>query len=180
MGLFDFLKRKKSLPKNDDGPSPDYAFAHVALRQIALASPLDFLGVIASPDATDFLDSILKQVAEHCGRPASFSAKALKIHKARVASFPCAVIEFPAPKEVAEAHMVALLVPIEMGAEFPDDPSTIVGRFFTLEKGFTFKASESRTVLAEWDATSHSNYGDGPAPKVRDFVDALEKLVGNQ
>lgn len=188
MGLFDLFKRKRPQPpppapdddefsSPDDGPAPEYALAHYALRFIALNDPLRFLGVVASPDAPQFIAAVMKDVAEKCGRTTSFRPHDVKIHPTRVGAFPCAVIEFPEPKEVAEAHMVALLLPIDTSAELPDEAARPKGRYFTLEKGMTFGGG-SRTVLAEWTEDTHSNYGDGPPPNVAEFVAALTKLMG--
>ncbi|MEQ1831256.1 MAG: hypothetical protein ABL921_35240, partial [Pirellula sp.] len=172
MGLFDFLKRKPPSPPEDDGPSPDYAFAHYALRQIALSDPLRFLAIAASPDAQRFIDAILQDVAEQCGRNTSYDAVSVRIHPTRVNIFPCVVIELPEPKEMAEAFMVALVVLIDTSSERPLDTNEIRARYFTLEKGFSL-SDAPRTVLAEWDTESHSNYGDGPDPTVKSFVTAL-------
>ncbi len=172
MGLFDFLKRKQPHPPEDDGPSPDYAFAHYALRQIALSDPLRFLAMAASPDARHFIDAVLKNVAEQCGRPTTFEAASVKIHPVRVKDFPCAVIELPEPREMAEAFMVALVVPIDTSFKEPPDANSITGRYFTLEKEFSL-TKDRRTVLAEWNMTRHSNYGDGPPATVEAFVAAL-------
>ncbi len=176
MGLFDFFKRKKPLPPEDDGPSADYAFAHYALRQIALSDPLQFLAIAASPDANRFIDAVLKDVAEQCGRPTSFDATSVKIHPVRVKEFPCAVIELPEPRAMAEAFMVALVAPIDMSANEPPVTNSITGRFFTLEKGFTL-SNVPRTVLAEWTMTSHLNYGDGPPATVEAFIAAIAAQV---
>ena len=176
MGLFDFLKRKPVPKPDDDGPSPDYVFAHYALRQMALSRPLQFLVIAASPDAQRFMADILQEVSEKCGRKASFDATSIQIHKCRVHTFPCAVIELPEPKEIAEAFMVALVVPIHMSQESPKGIETIPARYFTLEKGFTM-SDEPRTVLAEWEMGRHSNYGDGPAVNVEEFVAAISRHV---
>jgi hypothetical protein len=172
MGLLDFLKRKPRVPPEDEGPSPDYVFAHYALRQIALSDPLHLLAVAASPEAKPFFEHVLKLVADQCGRRASFDAASLKIHATRVNDYACAVIELPEPREVAEAFMVALVLPIETSADKPPKIDEAQARYFTLEKGFAL-SNEPRTVLAEWDAQRHSNYGDGPAPTVDEFVAAL-------
>ncbi len=176
MGLFDFLKQKSAVPPEDDGPSPHYVFAHYALRQIALSEPLRFLAIAASPEAEQFIDAILHDVAEHCGRKTSFGADAVRIHPTRVHTFPCAVIELPEPGEMAEAYMVAVVVPIDPASDEPPDMDTVQARYFTLEKGFSM-SNEPRTVLAEWDTSAHANYGDGPAPTVEAFVQAISEHV---
>jgi hypothetical protein len=172
MGLSDFLKRNRSPLPDDDGPSPDYAFAHYALRQLALADPLRFLAIAASPNATHFIDAVLKDVAEQCGRPTTFEAALVKIYPVRVKEFRGAVIELPEPKETAEAYMVALVVLTNTSSSEPPVPKSVKGRFFSLKKGFSL-SNETRTVLAECDTTRHPNYGDGPPTTVEAFVAAI-------
>ncbi len=176
MGIFDFWKRKSEPPPPATGPSPDYVFAHYALRQIALSDPMRVLAILALPDAEEFIDAILKDVGEQCGRDATFSASAIRIHKVRVSEFPCAVIELPEPQEIAEAFMVALVVMIDSTSENAPDMEEVSARFFTLEKGLSM-SNDPRTVLAEWNSSAHSNYGDGPEPNVESFVAALIEYV---
>lgn len=183
MGFFDFLKRKPAPPPEDDdplpedeGPSPHYAFAHYALRQMALSDPLKFLAIVVSPDAGRFMDALLQDVADQCDRQASFDATSVKIHQTLVNSFPCAVIVLPEPQEMTEAFMVAVVVPIDMSSEQLPDRDTLKARYFTLEKGFS-SSNKPQTVLAEWDMGGHLNYGDGPPANVDAFVAALGKHV---
>lgn len=175
MGIFDFLKRKPAPAPDDEGPSPDYVFAHYALRHIALAEPLQFLAIAVSPKANRFIDAILQDVEEQCGRQTSFTAESINLHPIRVNEFPCVVVELPEPKEMAEAFMVALVVPIDVSLENPPETDEVTGRYFTLEKGFSLSNDEPRTVLAEWDAETHSNYGDGPEANVDAFAAAISK-----
>jgi hypothetical protein len=173
MGLFDFLRRKQPQPKREGkGPSPDYVLAHYALRQIALSDPLRFLAIIASPDANRFIDAVMQDVAEKCGRPATFKSDAVKCHRLRVGNFPCAMIEFPEPREMAEAYLIALVVLIDTSIAEPPATTKVSARYFALEKGFTL-SNEPRTVLAEWSANTHGNLGDGPVPSVEAFAAAI-------
>lgn len=190
MGLFDFLKRKPEpepgpepafdldldLDEDAAGPSPHYAFAHFALRDISLSSPLEFLSLLASPNAKEFLGSVLQDVSERCGRQASFGVDSIKIHRGRVNKFPCVVIKLPEPQEFAEAFMVALVVLTDTSQANAAEDETVEARYFTLEKAVPF-ADEEVTVLAEWKMGSHLNYGDGPSPKVDAFVAAISGLV---
>lgn len=176
MGLFNFLKRKQPPPPADDGPSPEYMFAHVVLRQIALDDPLQFLAAIASPAAEEVIDSLLKIVAEECGRPAPFGPADIAIHTIRVNDFPCAVIELPEPRELAEAHFVALTATVDMSDGEPPGNEPVPARYFTLEKGIGLD-DQPRTVLCEWNTSTHMNYGDGPPPTVDDFAEAIGALL---
>jgi hypothetical protein len=176
MGLFDFLKRKPDQPPRSQGPSPDYAFADVAIRQLALAKPLQFLAIALSPNAAQFFDALLEDVSEYCERKASFDSSCITTHQCVVNGFPSVVIVLPEPKEMAEVYMVALVVPIDMSSDEPPNSDVVQARYFTLEKGFSLSGTP-RTVLAEWDTTSHSNYGDGPTPNVEAFVQSIEHLI---
>ncbi|MEM1182789.1 MAG: hypothetical protein AAGM22_30875 [Acidobacteriota bacterium] len=193
MGLFDFFRRKKPQPNPDDefdreleealgaldeedeGPTPAYVFAHYALRQIALDDPLQFLAIVASPEAEEFIGAVLEDVEEQVGGKIGFDAAAVTIHLGRAKRFPCAVIELPEPKESPEAFMVALVALFD--PENGPPPDSIEGRFFTLEKGASFDG-ESWNVLAEWTADGgHSNFGAGPAPELGPFVAAISEKI---
>ncbi len=100
------------------------------LRTHCSSSPLRYLQKLAAS-----FDAVLKDVAERCGKRTSFDAKAVKINPLEYGPYPCAVIELPEPKEVAEAYMVALVVPLDTESDTPPDAENIKGRFFTLEKG---------------------------------------------
>ena len=176
MGLFDILKRKKPTPPEQDGPSVHYVFAHIALRHIALAEPLQFLAMAASPNANNFLASVMQDVEEQLGRKASFNSSALTVHRIHINNFPCVIIELPDPSKVAEAYMVAFVVLVDTTQEEMLESSTVTGRYFTLEKCFTLD-NESRPVLAEWDEERHSNYGDGPAPTVEALRQAIAEIL---
>jgi hypothetical protein len=174
MGLLDFLRRKQ--PGVSGGPSPNYAFVHVYLRQLALSDPLRFLAVAASPQVSQFVESVRQAVAEVCGRPPTFDAASVTFHLQRINGFPSVVVEFPEPRAIAEAHMVAFVVMVDTASEKPPAAETVTARYFTLEKGLSL-TSTPRTVLAEWDSTTHSNYGDGPPAEVPAFVEAITGFV---
>lgn len=188
MGIFDFFKSKPdrpadtrpvspTLPSEDDGPTFEYVLAHLALRHLALGNPLQFLGVLASPDAKDFIQSVIDDVVEKSQCPATFDAASVNAHPTRIHSFPCAILEFPPPEKMAEAFMVALVVFLDLNEGEPSDLESVEARYFTLEKGFT-STNEPRTVLCEWTEESHLNYGDGPAPTVEEFIAALGNHIG--
>lgn len=177
MSQRDFLR--KQLEGRPEGPSSDYAFAHVHVRQLALTRPLQFLSIAVSPQAPALVEDIITDVTAMCGRPPTFPASAVKFHPMRLRGFPLLVIELPEARHVAEAHMVALLVLGDFTAGKPPALETIKARYFTLEKGLSLD-STPRTVLAEWDESSHSNYGEGPPVDLRAFVAALERFLPPQ
>jgi hypothetical protein len=169
-------------PDPPDLPDPrcgHYSLAHHALRGVAFQDPLFFLGVLASPDAQRFLADLLRRVQEHCKdrEPlAEFSVEELTVHKRRVGKYPCAVIELPPPRAVAEAYFVAGVLLSDPAADLPQAEAAKL-RYFTLEKGMSFDGSR-RTVLCEWTKEgTHRNFGDGPPPIPDGFLAAIEKLV---
>ncbi|HAW28552.1 MAG TPA: hypothetical protein DCY03_10605 [Planctomycetaceae bacterium] len=174
MGQSDFQDENSEGVPEDDGPSPHYVFAHYALRQIALAEPMQFLEIAASPDADKFIAALLQQVVKQCGREAGFDASEIKVYPTRVNNYPCAVIEMPEPQEAAEAWLVGVVVPVDFSVKVPADLDLdqITAQYYTLEKGVSL-TGEPRTVLAGWDDQRHNNYGDGPEPTVEAFVAAL-------
>lgn len=179
MGIFDFFKPKPAatpVEANADGPTPKYVLAHLALRQIALTDPLSFLGIMASPEATRFLNSLIEEIGTNCGQQPTFNASAVTIHTKRCNAFPCVVLELPEPDEMAEAYMVALVWPVD--PETSETPSEITtpGRYFTLEKTYSL-SGEPGTVLAEWADDAHANFGAGPSPIVEKFVATISEYL---
>lgn len=187
MGLFDFFRRGPRPPIAAAAPASDlaeprchhYTLAHQALRSVAFEQPAGFLGLLASPEARSFLADLLAAVTEHCqGREPwpDFGAEALTIHTFRVGQFPCVVVELPPPRAVTEAFFVAAVLLVDLDRE-PSAAREATLRYFTLEKGFVLDGPP-RTVLGEWTAEgSHLNYGDGPAPQLGPFVQAVEAML---
>jgi hypothetical protein len=176
MGLFDMFKSKNSANTDHSGPSADYMLAHYALRQLALDSPVQMLGLLASPEASQFLTELLHDVEKQLGHKASFTADQIQVHPCRIGEYPCAIVEFPTPQKMAEAYMVAIIAVLDPQDNLPEDLSTVEARYFTLEKGFSTDGSD-RTVLCAWDKTAHKNYGDGPEAKPAAFAAALEAAL---
>lgn len=153
--------------------SADYVFCHVALKQIALEDPLRMLAILASDRAEEFLAGLLEDVETHCGKKATLTAAQVRIHPRRIGERVCAILQFPEPQRITNAFFVALMVQVDFGAA-PAETTVSSARFFTLEKGYP-EGSESRTVLGEWTATGHLNYGTGPAPVLEEFVKSLAR-----
>jgi hypothetical protein len=183
MGIFDFFRKQHAERKHElnepeqRGPSVHYVFAHYALRQLALAEPMRFLAILASPQAHDFLAAVLQDVAQQLGKPAPFAATDLLIHPTRIGDHPCAIVEFPTPQGITETYFTALLALVRLHEGLPADDESVPARYLTLEKGASFD-NRPRTVLGEWTDTSHLNFGDGPTPTLYAFMQALERLAG--
>jgi hypothetical protein len=148
-----------------------YQLAHVALPSVAHQNPFQFMSAMASDSAQELLESLMEQVAEHCGEETpDFDAEDVVIHRARVLGSPCLVLELPAPAAPPEAHFVAAWLAIN------DGPESGQLRFFTLEAGDPELGHA--TVLGEWDSErKHSTYGAGPEPSLEGFTRAITALV---
>jgi hypothetical protein len=159
-----------------------YMLAHVALKQIALENPLFYLGVLASESRSEFLEDLFESVDQHCRTQAAradFSAADLRFHGLRVGQFPCAIVEFPAPRETTEVFFTALVVLADPSQPLPEREA-LTARYFTLERGFSLDGMP-RTVLGEWTMDgAHVNYGDGPEPALATFAAALEGHVSQK
>jgi hypothetical protein len=186
MWLFDRFRRKPQEPSDSNAADLDeprchhYVLAHQALRGAAFGDPLAYLGIMASPDARKFLTQMLRSVSEHCKNDEpGFSARDIAVHPVRVDRYPCAVVELPRPRAVAEAYFTAAVLLADLQERLPESAPPEL-RYFTLEKGFVL-AGPPRTVLCEWTSEgSHANYGDGPIPQLPAFVKAVEELLSRR
>jgi hypothetical protein len=180
MGLMDFLRRKKPDSGRPEVAAHDYryAFAHVAMRQVALADPLRYLAILGSEQGQEFIADMIRAVAENVKGPGpDFTAADVHVHLGRVGQHPCAILEMPKPLEVPEAFFTATVALVDIDAPSePREGTKIAARYFTLEKGFADEGG-GRTVFCEWTESAHLNFGDGPPATVQDFVAAIEKAL---
>lgn len=159
------------------GSRHHYALGHIALRQICKANPLGFFGAMASEDRGLFCKEVWDSVCKHCaptGKPA-FDITDVKISTMRLADYPTVLIRMPPPANIAEAHMVAIVLKIPRDAQTQPDNAEFA--YFTLEKGADEDGTE-RTVLCSWSMDdTHSNHGDGPPVDKDAFLAAVEKML---
>jgi hypothetical protein len=159
------------------GSRHHYALAHIALRQICNANPLGFFGAMGSEDRDLFCKEVWNSVCKHCaatGKPA-FDITDVKISTMRLADYPAILIRMPPPANIAEAHMVAIILKIKRDVQTP--PDDIKTAYFTLEKGADQDGID-RTVLCSWSMDdTHSNYGDGPPVDEDQFLATVEKML---
>uniref|UniRef100_A0A832A737 Uncharacterized protein n=1 Tax=Desulfacinum infernum TaxID=35837 RepID=A0A832A737_9BACT len=150
-----------------------------AMRSMAFENPLGFLSILASPDAHKFLSSLMQSVSEYYSeleQGPDYTVEEFTIHKARVGRYSCAIIEMPQPRGRTEAFFVAAVLLADPDQSMFDSKKGGL-RYFTLEKGFRL-GGPPRTVLCEWtEEGSHVNYGDGPAPRLDLFIEAIEQLL---
>jgi hypothetical protein len=81
-------------------------------------------------------------------------------------------VSMPIPESSPEAHFVAIVHKDDEPHDYMrESPST---RYFTLERTDV----SDRPLLCEWRRDgSHGNYGDGPAPDLEAFADAVFERV---
>ncbi len=167
-------------PKTPAKTRHHYDLAHVALRQICMANPVGFIRVMGSQNRDKFLEDVWQQVRKNCdpkGNP-PFSIKDVKVETTKIEEFPTIIITMPTPQFMAEAHMVGIVLKVDV-KDFIENkiPEKPVVEYFTLEKGFTLDESE-RTVLCKWDETGkHHNYGTGPNATSSEFIKAISKML---
>lgn len=143
-----------------------YQFAHVAIPQIAFAQQRALLGLLASPEADDFIARVLWRVQAEGGasRALDFDASEIKLHRVRVLGQPCALLEMPPPLALTEAYFTAIV--------FMDAEESAV-RYFTLERGDS-ELTLHGTVFGEWiveaERLKHRHLGDGRAPNAGEFL----------
>jgi hypothetical protein len=151
--------------------SHHYTFAHGVIQDYVAAHPLQFITLMVSPDRDDFVAWLWEQAARYVGSPISGIDISLTAVACReVSGYPVVFIRLPPPTAIAEAICVAI---VGIGAE---EGERYMARYILLEAGVDSN-NNPRTVLCEWAAGVHSNYGDGPEPELEAFVEAVKNLL---
>jgi hypothetical protein len=161
-----------------------YMFQHVALREAAFENHPELIRELAGePSPLPLLHSRSRARlrclqagfldVDHMDDDAEMEAEeelfsAVKVHPHRRGGHTAYVVTMPVPEASPEAHFVAI---VHRDAEphdyMQESPST---RYFTLEK----TDGSDRPLLCEWRRDgSHMNYGEGPAPELGAFLDAV-------
>ena len=157
-----------------------YVLAHIAFRQICMANPVGFFSVMASQNRDKYLEGIWQQVRKNCddkGVP-SFSIEDVKVETTKIEEFPTIIITMPTPQFDTEAHMVGIVLRVNV-KDFIENrlSEKPVAEYFTLEKGSNLDGSD-RTVLCKWDESgTHHNYDTGPNPTKIEFMKAISKML---
>ncbi len=183
-----FLFRKERPVASSDIPSElnqdrphchHYTFAHIALRQVAFEQPVACLGMLASPEAMQFLTDVWKRVDEHCrqrGEISTIQPAEFVVHRRRLGDYACAIVELPEPWFITGAHFVALILNVPFDRLDPEDRDVPL-LYFTLERGASLDGV-ARTVLCGWTRDgAHCNFGNGPEPTLEAFVPFLEERL---
>lgn len=177
-------------------------FVHECLRDSALADPLMFLWAAHREDATERFANIWDRCAE-AGDAQAPEGLAVEVAGTGPLYIALITLPTPLHPIEAHFAAAAVLVPDELVDEVerdaPDVPARdrleralkvmVTGtteearagwkvpvRFFTLEHSLNAEGGP-RTVFAEWEAREtgprHLNYGDGPAPRLDAFIEAI-------
>ena len=81
------------------------------------------------------------------------------------------VVTFPEPRFSPEAYMVAIVHQEGVPQDYHLERGS--ARYFTLE----YTGQDMAPMLCEWDDEEHRNYGDGPQPETKAFVQVVEEYL---
>jgi hypothetical protein len=171
----------------DEARTLHYLFAHRVLPDLAFEDPLQFMAILAAPDAEQKLHELWvtvgRSLAEGRGHGEQVPAsEGLAVSRTRLAARACAVIEMPRPEAETEAYFVAAVLDHNLDQSRAAPPEAKPRLFYyTLEKGTNLTDGSDRTVLCRWDTkTRHSNLGDGPVAEKKAFLEVVERMVTEQ
>jgi hypothetical protein len=149
----------------------------MALRGFCASDPMTFFAIMGSPRQADFVREIWSKVCERCDpiEQTDIRPEEIRVAAVRVETYPTLLIEMPEAEFPAEAIFVGIVLLAEAIVKAP--PESVEFRYFTLELGEDLEGGE-RTVLCEWHDGSHLNMGDGPAPDLKKFAEAIGGRLG--
>lgn len=145
-----------------------YVFAHRIIPQVFFGDPPGFLGFLAR-DGDRFLRFYWDKIGERVENPGDLVDGAA-LHgeiRALAGDFQAALITLPLPVAATEAYFIAAVY-------HPGLDGKIMARYYTLEFGVSVFDNLPYTVLGGWVPGGHINMGDGPAPGLEAFVEAVQ------
>lgn len=145
------------------GITPNYALAHRFLPNlIRIKTPNTVIGVMERKEKY-FFDQVWDQaLVDHTAQLATHLRSGYRV----------GVVDFPAPKEMGEAHMAAMVV---------DNAGS--ARLFLLEYDYVLATKSDRTMITELEGSRHTKHIVGPAlsgafdADAKAFVDAVMPIV---
>jgi hypothetical protein len=150
-----------------DRPRPHhYSFGHRLLPGLVLRGRTNFNELASRALLDQLLRAWWQDVGESLPAQDRLPHDGLQSELANAGNVPVLLVTMPAACHAAEAHFVAVAPDVK-----PD-----AWRCFTLEHTWTLD-DQPATVLGEWTATGHVNYGDGPPPERQAFLEALGSLA---
>jgi hypothetical protein len=125
--------------------SPTHALAHVFLPNLTkLQGPNTFVSAVERNNK-DFFEPAWSQAQ------LTHVPDILFLHRA---PYRIAVVELPAPRDLGDAHMVAVVTRTTDGWFW---------KYFTLEQDYVLASRTFRTMLCEREGAKHRKIGPGPA-----------------
>jgi hypothetical protein len=182
------LRRLQEAPAGpDEARTLHYLFVHRVLPDLAFEDPLQFMAILASPEAEQKLHELWmtvgKSLAEGRGDAQEVaSSEGLSVTRTRLAGRACAVIEMPRPQAATEAYFVTAVLDHNLDQSRAAPPEAHPKLFYyTLEKATNLTDGSDRTMLCRWKTkTTHSNLGDGPPAEKKAFLEVIERMVTEQ
>jgi hypothetical protein len=145
-----------------------YQFAHIALPRMAEKVGHSLLDTPPPEGLTALLVAAWGETGDRLPAEDRLIGDGLSGEVFDIDGHRMLVVTMPPPLHPPEAYLAALVRPAG------SDSSTGL-RCFTLELGTGPEVQP--TVIGEWVAGGHRNYGPGPEPTVDAFVAALDKLL---
>jgi hypothetical protein len=163
-----------------------YMFQHVALREAAFENHSELIHELAGEASLVPLLHFWTKALYRCMKVGIIDIDqddlalhaeqelfgAVAIHARKKVGFTAYVVSMPTPESAAEAHFATIVHKDDEPHEYMQaSPST---RYLTLEKA----DNSDHTLLCEWQRDgSRQNYGDGPAPELEAFAEAVFERV---
>jgi hypothetical protein len=174
VGMF-WNRRKKAETLLSEPRQLHYLFAHVALREMCAADPLQFFTLMASDGQQRVMTWLWGKAQERAGgADPSVAFSEVQVTTLRVSGYPTVLVQMPRPRAPAEAHFVAVVLTGDL--ERDGDGMPLSFRYFALECGLNMDGT-TRMVFCEWADGAHRNFGDGPAPEAVAFIEAVTARI---
>ena len=184
--LEDLLRMEEAVEQAEQGPKRPllYMFQHVTLREAAFENHPELIRDLSGghshwpllhmwskarirceevdllPEGSDDIEGAFEEDRK--------LFEAVAIHPLKRGGYAAYVVTMPAPEVSPDAYLAAIVHKADESHEYMrESPST---RYFTLER----TDISDRPLLCEWRRDgSRENYGEGPAPQVEAFADAV-------
>jgi hypothetical protein len=154
------------LYQSDRPRTHHYSFGHRLLPGLVLRGRTNFHELASRALLDPLLCAWWQELGESLPAEERLPHDGLRSELANAGNVPVLLVTMPAAARAAEAYFVAVALYAE-----PD-----AWRCFTLEHTWTLD-DQPATVLGEWTASGHVNYGDGPPPERQAFLDVLGLLA---
>ncbi len=151
-----------------------YIFAHVAVRQMFLSRPEEFVAELTA-DADRFLQAIWNRVARDVGPEEYLTGEGLRCEPVKDGNTEYYFLVMPEPEQISEARLTCCYYHHE-SSFFGLAKGKMTARYFTLEFGRHLDGSPW-SVLCEWQYDRHVNYGEASGTTRATFKTDIERLV---